>query len=69
MACTKGNGMFKVKLRFMRRPSGIYEEMHEFCNSMTDHFGYQSGEFMFVFEEHRTWFVLKFSEYLEPIDS
>ena len=45
----------------------LHNDMTEFCNNMTDHWGYQAAEnlFVFAFEEHKNWFILKFGEYLE----
>ena len=61
---------WKVKVR-ERLSRDQYEEMTEFCNKMTDHWksyniwGSYKMTFMFSFEEHKNWFILKFGEYLE----
>lgn len=36
-------------------------EMSEWCNSLTDHWGYTSWRqtFMFAFEEHKNWFIMR----------
>lgn len=36
-------------------------EMNKWCNELTDHWGYssQGQTYMFAYEEHRNWFVLR----------
>lgn len=46
-------------------PINLYQEMCDFCHNMTDHWGYNNFTFMFAFEEHKNWFVLKYGEYLK----
>lgn len=48
-----------------RVPRNLYLEMSNFCHNMTDHWGYNNFTFMFAFEEHKNWFILKFGEYVK----
>jgi hypothetical protein len=56
---------WKVQFKPSRYFPKYYNEMADFCNKMTDHWGSVEYTFMFAYEEHMNWFILKFSEYLE----
>jgi hypothetical protein len=64
--------LFPWKVQFI--PSRyLPNEMADFCNKMTDHWRMTDHwerdtytyTFMFAYEEHKNWFILRFSEYLE----
>jgi hypothetical protein len=58
---------YKAYLSRDRRTIAMYGDMGQFCNNLTDHWGYNhiSNCFMFAFEEHRNWFILNYAEHLE----
>jgi hypothetical protein len=64
---------WKVQINPSRYSPKYYNEMPDFCNKMTDHWRMTDHwgsdtytyTFNFAYEEHKNWFILKFSEYLE----